>query len=101
MSRTFRNINFRPQCFSYSVGGDTTSWYSIAVTYPYTVCGSRLERNFWRIYANHGFKKFRSSALRDRENQYRTYWKQFIRDSLKHEEDGARIPVTRIARGYY
>ena len=99
MSRTFRNTSFKPTKFI-SVGSiKTYSWYKLSGVEASPA--AETEEEFWKLHADRIQRGWRKQKSWKEEQQYRTFWKNFVRHSLLDGEDGALIPVRRISNGYW
>jgi len=103
MSRTFRNINFKPSVskYTYYDGEIGITIYLKGVRRSYrSIDDSNIKRDFYELYRDRrrtSYKYYRKFE----EQQFRTYCKRFIKNSLENNEDGALKPVTKSCRGYW
>lgn len=103
MSRTFRHINIKPSLHKYLYGDNEIgiSVYLNGIRRSYrSIELDDIDKEFYELYRDKRHTSYKYYRKYE-EQQYKTYCKQFIRDSLRNNECGSLKPVTRACSGYW
>jgi len=103
MCRTFRCTNIKPsvyKCTDYKGEVSGNIYLKCKKSNRGWIHIESIQTDFYELYRDKqrcSYKFYRKYE----EQQFKTYCKHFVRDSLKNNEDGALKPVTRACSGYW